>query len=120
MLLRSESQSLTSSPVRAESRRSGLSWTEAESQIRSLHVSALDDLDEDESRRLYQLEMSASRHAGTSPRVLLEKAKRVVGAGQDPPSSQTLRSLLQAPDLHQCNSPTSPTHSSAKASCSLT
>jgi len=81
MLLRSENQSLISSPVRAQSRRSGLSWTEAESKIRTLHVAALDDLDEDESRRLYQLEMSASRHAGASPSVLLEKAKRILPDG---------------------------------------
>jgi len=81
MLQRSKNQSLQSSPVRSESRRRGLSFTEAESKIRTLHVSALDDLDEDESRRLYQLEMSASRHAGESPRVLLEKAKRVVRSG---------------------------------------
>jgi hypothetical protein len=71
-------RSIQSSPVRAESRRRGLSWTEAESKIRKLHVAALDELTEQQSRRLYDLELTASRHAGTSPRSLLEKAKRVL------------------------------------------
>jgi len=71
-------RSLNSSPVRSKSRRRGLSYTEAESKIRKLHRAALDQLTEDESRRLYSLELSASRHAGDSPRVLLERAKRVI------------------------------------------
>ena len=66
------------SPVRSKSRRRGLSWTKAEQKIRRLHRAALDDLSEEASRRLYGLELSASRHAGESPRVLLERAKRVV------------------------------------------
>lgn len=80
MLERSQNQTLTSSLVRAKSRRSGLSWTTAEQKIRKLHRAALDDvnLTEEQSHRLYSLELSASRHAGTSPRALLEKAKRIV------------------------------------------
>lgn len=78
MLLRSDNQTLSSSPVRARSRRRGLSWTTAEQKIRKLHRAALDELTEEESRRLYSLELSASRHAGESPRRLLEKAKAVV------------------------------------------
>jgi hypothetical protein len=78
MLERSPTQSLTSSPVRSESRRRGLSWNTAEQKIRKLHVAALDDVTEDESRRLYQLELSASRHAGKSPRHVLEQAKALV------------------------------------------
>ena len=78
MLERSPTQTLSSSPVRSESRRSGLSWTTAESKIRKLHQAALDDVTEDESHRLYHLELSASQHAGKSPRHVLEQAKRVV------------------------------------------
>jgi len=78
MLLRSEDQSLTSSPVRSESRRRGVSWSTAEKKIRKLHVAALDDVTEDESRRLYHLELSASRHAGKSPRHVLGQAKALV------------------------------------------
>jgi hypothetical protein len=81
MLERSQSQTLTSSPVRSRSRRRGVSWTTAEKKIRKLHVAALDGITEEESRRLYSLELSASRHAGTSPRVLLEKAKRILPNG---------------------------------------
>ena len=79
MLQRSPSQTLTSSPVRSQSRWRGLSWTTAESKIRKLHRAALDDIAGGESRRLYHLELSASRHAGKSPWHLLEQAKRVVG-----------------------------------------
>ncbi len=82
MLERSSTQTLTSSPVRSESRRRGLSWTTAEKKIRKLHEAALNDvaadLTEDESRRLYHLELSASRHAGKSPRHVLEQAKAVL------------------------------------------
>lgn len=78
MLQRSENQTIESSPVREQSRRRGLSWTKAESKIRRLHRAGLDELDEEQSRRLYSLELSASRHAGESPRRLLEKAKAVV------------------------------------------
>ncbi|MCS3712119.1 hypothetical protein GGP61_003757, partial [Salinibacter ruber] len=59
MLQRSSTQTLTSSPVRSESRRRGLSWTTAEKKIRKLHRASLDDVTEDESRRLYHLELSA-------------------------------------------------------------
>ena len=79
MLERSSTQTLTSSPVRSESRGSGLSWTTAESKIRKLHRAALDEITEEGSHRLYHLELSASRHAGKSPRHALEQAKRVVG-----------------------------------------
>jgi len=68
----------SSSPVRSKSRRRGLSWTMAEKKIRKLHRAALDDVTEEKSRRLYSLELSASRHAGTSPRALLEKAKALL------------------------------------------
>jgi len=78
MLERSSTQTLTSSPVRSESRRRGVSWTTAEKKIRKLHVAALDDVTEEESRRLYHLELSASRHAGKSPRHVLEQAKAVL------------------------------------------
>ncbi|MCS3662326.1 hypothetical protein GGP68_003767 [Salinibacter ruber] len=78
MLQRSSTQTLTSSPVRSESRRRGLSWTTAEKKIRKLHRASLDDVTEDESRRLYHLELSASRHAGKSPRFLLEQAKALL------------------------------------------
>ena len=78
MLERSPTQTLTSSPVRPQSRRRDLSWTTAESKIRKLHRAALDEITEEESRRLYHLELSASRHAGKSPRHVLEQAKRVV------------------------------------------
>ena len=78
MLQRSPTQTLTSSPVRSQSRRRGLSWTTAESKIRKLHRAAFDDITEEESHRLYHLELSASRHAGKSPRHVLEQAKRVV------------------------------------------
>jgi len=81
MLLRSDDQTLTSSPVRSNSRRRGPSWTTAEKKIRKLHRAALDDLTEEQSRRLYSLELSASRHAGKSPRFLLEKAKRILPNG---------------------------------------
>lgn len=74
----SSTQSLTSSPVRSESRRHGVSWTTAESKIRKLHEAALDEITEEESRRLYRLELSASQHTGESPRYLLEQAKRVL------------------------------------------
>ena len=77
-LSRSDTQTLTSSPVRSESRRRGISWTTAEKKIRKLHVAALDDVTEEESRRLYHLELSASRHAGKSPRHVLEQAKALV------------------------------------------
>ncbi len=78
MLERSSTQTLTSSPVRSESRRRGLSWTTAEKKIRKLHEASLNDVTEDESRRLYHLELSASRHAGKSPRHVLEQAKAVL------------------------------------------
>ena len=78
MLQRSDNQTTTSSPFRSKSRRRGLSWTKAEQKIRKLHKAALGDLSEEASRRLYSLEQSASRHAGDSPRYLLERAKRVV------------------------------------------
>jgi len=78
MLERSSTQRLTSSPVRSKSRRRGVSWTTAEKKIRKLHRAALDDITEEQSRRLYSLELSASRHAGESPQRLLEKAKCVV------------------------------------------
>ncbi|MCS3937312.1 hypothetical protein GGP80_003322 [Salinibacter ruber] len=82
MLERSSTQTLTSSPVRSESRRRGVSWATAEKKIRKLHEAALNDvaadLTEDESRRLYHLELSASRHAGKSPRHVLEQAKAVL------------------------------------------
>ena len=71
-------QSVDSSPVRSQSRRRGLSWTDCESKVRKLHRAALDEITEDESRRLYRLELSASRHAGKSPRHVLEQAKRIV------------------------------------------
>ena len=71
-------QSVDSSPVRSESRRRGLSWTDCESKVRKLHRAALDQLTEDESRRLYSLELSANRHAGKSPGHVLEQAKRLV------------------------------------------
>jgi len=70
-----------SSPVRAESRRSGLTWATVEQKIRKLHRAAVDDLTGQQSRRLYALELSASRHAGRSPRVLLETAKRILPNG---------------------------------------
>jgi hypothetical protein len=72
------SQYLDSSPVRSESRRRGLRWTTAEAQIRALHVDALDELDEEQSRRLYALELAASRHAGESPRALVQRAEQVL------------------------------------------
>jgi hypothetical protein len=79
MLLRSESQTLDFSPVRSESWRRGLNWTTAESKICKLHRAALGELTEEESRRLYSLELSASQHAGKSPRRLLERANRITG-----------------------------------------
>ena len=78
MLQRSDNQTTTSSPVRSESRRRGLAWTEAESKIRKLHAAAIDELTEAQSHKLLDLELSATRHAGESPRYLLERAKRVV------------------------------------------
>jgi hypothetical protein len=78
MLERSSTQSLTSSPVRSKSRRRGVSWTTVESKIRDLHVDALDELDEVQSRRLYALELAASRHAGESPRALVRRAKSIL------------------------------------------
>jgi hypothetical protein len=80
MLERSSTQTLDSSPVRARSRRRGLRYTTVEQKIRTLHVAALDedDLTEEQSRTLYSLELQASRHAGDSPRALLEKAKRIL------------------------------------------
>jgi hypothetical protein len=76
-------RSIQSSPVRAESRRRGLSWTEAESKIRKLHAAAIDDdeLTEDESLRLLDLEITAARHGGASPRALLEEAKGILPNG---------------------------------------
>jgi len=81
MLQRSDNQTLESSPVRSESRRRGLSWTEAESKIRKLHAAAIDELTEQQSRRLLDLEITAARHGGASPRALLEKAKGVLPNG---------------------------------------
>ncbi len=78
MLERSSTQTLTSSPVRSEPRRRGVSWSTVEKKIRKLHRASLDDVTEDESRRLYHLELSASRHAGKSPRHVLEQAKTVL------------------------------------------
>ncbi len=78
MLERSSTQTLTSSPVRSKSRRRGLSYTTVESKIRRLHVAAVDELTEEQSRRLYQLELAAARHGGDSPRAVLEKAKRIL------------------------------------------
>ena len=78
MLERSSTQTLNSSPVRSKSRRRGLSWNTAEQKIRKLHQAATGDVTEDESRRLYHLELSASRHAGKSPRHVLEQAKALV------------------------------------------
>ena len=78
MLERSSTQILTSFPVQSQSRRWPLSWTTAESKIRKLHRAALDEITEEESRRLYHLELSASRHAGKSPRHLLEQAKQIL------------------------------------------
>ncbi|WP_263784389.1 hypothetical protein [Salinibacter grassmerensis] len=71
---RSGSSSLTQS----ESSRRDLSWTGCERAVRTLHSDASDDLDRAQSRRLYSLELSASRHAGESPRRLLEQAKRIL------------------------------------------
>jgi len=78
MLLRSEDQSLTSSPVRSKSRRRGLSWATAEQKIEKLARAAVDELTKDEARRLYRLKLSASMHAGRSPRFVLEQAKAVL------------------------------------------
>jgi hypothetical protein len=72
------SENLTSSPVRSESRRSGLRWTTAEAEIRRLHRDALGELTEQESRRLYALERAASRHAATSPLATVQGAKRIL------------------------------------------
>ncbi len=54
-----------------------LTWADCEQKIRKLHRAA-QDVTEDESRRLYHLELSASRHAGKSPRHVLEQAKAVL------------------------------------------
>jgi len=71
----------SSSPVRSKSRRRGLSWTMAEKKIRKLHRAALDEVTEEQSRRLLDLELTAARHAGASPRLLLKKAKRILPNG---------------------------------------
>jgi len=55
-----------------------LSWADCEQKIRKLHRAATGDVTEDESRRLYHLELSASRHAGKSPRHVLEQAKAIL------------------------------------------
>ncbi len=68
----------SSSPAQFESSRRPLSWTGCERKVRTLHSDASEDLDREQSRRLYSLELSASRHAGTSPRHLLEQAKQVL------------------------------------------
>lgn len=72
---------LTSSPARSNPRQPVLSWTEAESKIRKLHQAGLDGISEDQSWRLYQLELSASRRAGESPQRVLEQAKAVLSTG---------------------------------------
>jgi hypothetical protein len=64
------SQEVTSPPVR--------SWTDAESQIRRWHRDALGELTEQESRRLYALELAASRHAATSPLATVQGARRIL------------------------------------------
>ena len=74
-------RSIQSSPVRAESRRSDLRWTTVEQKIRKLHAAAIDELTEEQSRRLFDLELTAARHGGASPRSLLEKAKRILPNG---------------------------------------
>ncbi len=75
-LSRSDTQTLTSSPVRSESRR--LKWHEVESKIQKLARAAVDELTKDEARRLYRLKLSASMHTGRSPRFLLEQAKALL------------------------------------------
>ncbi|WP_157942210.1 hypothetical protein [Salinibacter altiplanensis] len=72
------SRSVSSSPVQSPSSRRELSWTGCEREVRKLHTDASEDLDRPQSRRLYALELSASRHAGKSPHHLLEQAKRVL------------------------------------------
>jgi hypothetical protein len=76
-------RSIDSSPVRAKSRRSGLRWTTVEQKIRKLHAAAIDDdeLTEEQSRRLLDLELTAARHGGASPRALLEEAKGILPNG---------------------------------------
>ncbi len=64
------SENLTSPPVR--------SWTDAEAQIRQLHRNAAGAVTESESRRLYALELAASRHAATSPLSAVQGAKRIL------------------------------------------
>ena len=73
----SVSPRVDSSPVRAESRRSGLSWTEAESKIRKMLRASADELPKKDANDLYRLALCASRHAGESPRHLLQRAKRI-------------------------------------------
>lgn len=67
-----------SNPSLSRSDTQTLTWADCEQKIRKLHRAATGDVTEDESRRLYHLELSASRHAGKSPRHALEQAKAVL------------------------------------------
>lgn len=55
-----------------------MSWNTVEQEIRKLARAAIGELTKEEARRLYLLELSASRHAGESPDRLLERAKNVL------------------------------------------
>lgn len=67
-----------SSIASARSNRSGMSWNTVEQEIRKLARAAVEELTKEEARRLYQLELSASRHAGESPAHLLKRARNVL------------------------------------------
>lgn len=56
----------------------GTSWNAVEQKIRELARAAVGELTNEDARRLYHLELSASRHSGKSPDRLLERARNVV------------------------------------------
>lgn len=66
------------SPIVGSSNRGSMSWNTVEQEIRKLARAAIGELTKEEARRLYHLELSASRHAGESPGHLLERAKNVL------------------------------------------
>lgn len=72
----SDSNTAMSSAARRD--QHGLSWSAAEQEIRNLARAAIGDLTKKDARQLYQLELSASRHAGPSPDDLLTEARKVL------------------------------------------
>ncbi len=61
-----------------EPNRRDMSWNAVEQKIRERARAAIDEMTNEEARRLYQLALRASRHSGESPGKLLERAETVL------------------------------------------